>query len=302
MKVPGFLKGKKKEKDFKVHKMNTFAWCMLVFLLLYAVCLLYPYFLALMSSVKNLSDFTDNMFGFTAPTLENYTRVFTEFIYPVTLPDGAAGYYDFFGLALNSLTYALGGALCLAIAPCITSYCVARFPYFFSKIIMTIVYVCMALPIVGTTASEIQMTHMLGIYDTIPGIWFMKFSFLGMYFLIYHAAFKSVPEDYAEAAYMDGAGNFTIFFRIMLPMVTNIFSLVVILQFVALWSDYTGPLYFLPSNPTLSLALLNFSNSSNTSATMQMAACVLLCIPSLLLFAKFNDKFTNNTQMGGIKG
>lgn len=292
----------KKTDDRKVNKMNVFAYGMLVFLVIYAVCLVYPYFLALISSFKTMSDFTDNMFAFTAPTLDNYKRVFTEFIYPVTLSDGSAGYYDFFGLAVNSFTYALGGALCLAIAPCITSYCVARFPYFFSKVVMTVVYVCMAIPIVGSTASEIQMTHTLGIYDTIPGIWFMKFSFLGMYFLIYHAAFKSVPEDYAEAAYMDGAGNFTIFFRIMFPMVTNIFSLVVILQFVALWSDYTGPLYFLPSNPTLSLALLNFSESSNTSATMQMAACVLLCIPSLLLFAKFNDKFTNNTQMGGIKG
>lgn len=292
----------KKYDDKKVNRMNFFAWTMLAFLLLYAVCLLYPYFLAIVSSFKTMGDFTDHMFGFTAPTLDNYKRVLTEFIYPVTLSDGSAGYYDFLGLAMNSFLYALGGALCLAIAPCITSYCVARFPYFFSKIVMTVVYVCMAIPIVGSTASEIQMTHTLGIYDTIPGIWFMKFSFLGMYFLIYHAAFKSVPEDYAEAAYMDGAGNFTIFFRIMLPMVMNIFSLVVILQFVALWSDYTGPLYFLPSNPTLSLALLNFSESSNTSATMQMAACVLLCIPSLLLFAKFNDKFTNNTQMGGIKG
>lgn len=296
-----FAKNEKEEIPRK-HKMNGFSWTMLVILCIYALCLMFPYFLALMSSFKTMSDFTDNMFSFTMPTLENYKNVFTEFIYPVTLSDGSPGYYDFFGLIGNSFLYAFGGAVCLAIVPCVTAYCVAKFPYFFSKIVMVVVYVCMAIPIVGSTASEIQMTHFLGIYDSIPGIWFMKCSFLGMYFLIYHGAFKSIPEDYAEAAYMDGAGNFTIFFKIMMPMVKNIISLVIVLQFVALWSDYTGSLYFLPSNPTLSLALLNFSSLSGTSATMQMAACVLLCIPSLLLFAKFNDKFMNNLQMGGIKG
>ena len=115
-----------------------------------------------------------------------------------------------------------------------------------------------------------------------------------MYFLIYHAAFQSIPQDYAEAAYMDGAGTFTIFFKIMFPMVKNIVTLAMVLQFVGLWSDYSGALYFMPSHPTLSLALLNFSSLSKTSATMQMAACVLLCIPSMLLYAKFSDKFTNN--------
>ena len=298
-------RGLKRKADISTprkHRMNPFAWVMFVFLCVYAACLLFPYLLALLSSFKSLSDFTDKMFSVTTPTLENYMRVFTEFTYPITLSDGSAGYYDFLGLTWNSISYALGGAVCLAIVPCVTAYCVAKFPYFFSKIMMVIVYVCMAIPIVGSTASEIQMTHMLGIYDTIPGMWFMKCSFLGIYFLIYHGAFKSIPEDYAEAAYMDGAGNFTIFFKLMVPMVKNIISLIIVLQFVALWSDYTGPLYFLPSKPTLSLTLLNFSALSGTSATMQMAACVLLCIPSLLLFAKFSEEFTSNLQMGGIKG
>ena len=295
-------KRKVNENGPRPHKMNTFAWIMFVFLCIYAVLLMFPYVLALVSSFKTLSDFTDRMFSLTTPTLENYKRVFTEFIYPVTLSDGSSGYYDFLGLTWNSFLYAFGGAVCLAVVPCFTAYCVAKFPYFFSKVIMTIVYVCLAIPIVGSTASEIQMTRMLGIYDTIPGMWFMKCSFLGMYFLIYHAAFQSIPQDYAEAAYMDGAGNFAIFFKIMFPMVTNIVTLAMILQFVGLWSDYSGALYFMPSHPTLSLALLNFSSLSKTSATMQMAACVLLCIPTMLLYAKFSDKFTNNLQMGGIKG
>ena len=164
------------------------------------------------------------------------------------------------------------------------------------------VYVLMALPIVGTTVSEIQMTQNLGIYNTIPGMWFLKFGFTGMYTLIFHAMFKGLPNEYVEAAYMDGAGNFSIFRRIMLPLAMNTMSVVFILTFVAFWSDYTTPLYFLPDHPTLALSLLNFTELSSTTETMQMAACVLLCIPSLILFASFTEKFTNNLQVGGIKG
>ena len=101
---------------------------------------------------------------------------------------------------------------------------------------------------------------------------------------------------------MDGAGKMQIFTRIMVPMGMPTMSVVFILSFVNFWSDYTTPMYFLPSYPTLSLSLLNFAELSSTTETMQMAACVLLCIPSLVLFASFTEKFTENLQVGGIKG
>jgi len=101
---------------------------------------------------------------------------------------------------------------------------------------------------------------------------------------------------------MDGASNMSIFTRIMLPLSMSTMSVVFILAFVNFWSDYTTPMYFLPSYPTLALSLLNFSELSGTTETMQMAACVLLCIPTLVLFACFTEKFTENLQIGGIKG
>ena len=273
-----------------------------VFLIIYAALLLYPYLLALNSSLRDWGEFTDNVFGISRWSLDNFIKVFKEFNYPVTMPDGTPGAFFFDGLLLNSVLYALGCATAATLCPCIVGYCTAKFPYKFSKFIISMVYVLMALPIVGTTVSEIQMTQNLGIYNTIPGMWFLKFGFTGMYTLIFHAMFKGLPNEYVEAAYMDGAGNFSIFRRIMLPLAMNTMSVVFILTFVAFWSDYTTPLYFLPDHPTLALSLLNFTELSSTTETMQMAACVLLCIPSLILFASFTEKFTNNLQVGGIKG
>ena len=273
-----------------------------VFLVIYASAILYPYLLALNSAFRDWGSFTDNIFGVSKWTLDNFKQVFVQFNYPVTMPDGTPGAFYFDGLLFNSALYSLGCAAAASICPCIVGYCTAKFPYKFSRFIISMIYVLMGLPIVGTTVSEIQMSQTIGIYNTIPGMWFLKFGFVGLYTLLFHSMYKSLPNEYVEAAYMDGAGNMQIFTRIMGPMGMPTMSVVFILSFVNCWSDYTTPMYFLPSYPTLSLSLLNFAELSSTTETMQMAACVLLCIPSLVLFACFTEKFTENLQVGGIKG
>lgn len=273
-----------------------------VFLVIYASAILYPYLLALNSAFRDWGSFTDNIFGISKWTLDNFKQVFVQFNYPVTMPDGTPGAFYFDGLLFNSALYSLGCAAAASICPCIVGYCTAKFPYKFSRFIISMIYVLMGLPIVGTTVSEIQMSQTIGVYNTIPGMWFLKFGFVGLYTLLFHSMYKSLPNEYVEAAYMDGAGNMQIFTRIMLPMGMPTMSVVFILSFVNFWSDYTTPMYFLPSYPTLSLSLLNFAELSSTTETMQMAACVLLCIPSLVLFASFTEKFTENLQVGGIKG
>lgn len=273
-----------------------------VFLVIYASAILYPYLLAINSAFRDWGSFTDNIFGISKWTLDNFKQVFVQFNYPVTMPDGTPGAFYFDGLLFNSALYSLGCAAAASICPCIVGYCTAKFPYKFSRFIISMIYVLMGLPIVGTTVSEIQMSQTIGVYNTIPGMWFLKFGFVGLYTLLFHSMYKSLPNEYVEAAYMDGAGNMQIFTRIMVPMGMPTMSVVFILSFVNFWSDYTTPMYFLPSYPTLSLSLLNFAELSSTTETMQMAACVLLCIPSLVLFASFTEKFTENLQVGGIKG
>lgn len=292
----------KKKQTLQQIKEPFGAKVIFVFLTVYAIMLLFPYTIAINGAFREWGAFTDNIFALGDYTLDNFLRVFTEFNYPVTMPDGMPGAYYFGGLLSNSFAFAIGCSLAATICPLIVGYCTARFPNRFSKFIIDLVYVLMALPIVGTIASEIQMTQKLGIYNTIPGMWLLKFNFLGMYTLIYHANFKTMAKEYFEAAYMDGAGQFTIFIKIMLPMVTQTWLISFLLSFISYWSDYSTPLYFMPGKPTLSLALLNFSKLPGTIETMQLAAAFLLCIPSLVLFACFKNKFVGNVQIGGIKG
>ena len=133
----------------------------------------------------------------------------------------------------------------------------------------------------------------------------MKGNFVNMWFLVFYAAFKSVPNDYMEAAYIDGASEFMVMTRVILPLVKNTFSTVMLIFFVDLWNDYQTPLLFIPGYPTLAMIVYEFSNTTKTgfsSATVRMASCALMVVPTLVIFVAFKDKLMGNLTMGGIKG
>ena len=133
----------------------------------------------------------------------------------------------------------------------------------------------------------------------------MKGNFVNMWFLVFYAAFKSVPNDYMEAAYIDGASEFMVMTRVILPLVRTTFSTVLLIFFVDLWNDYQTPLLFIPSYPTLAMIVHEFSTTTKTgfsSATVRMASCALMVIPTLVIFVAFKDKLMGNLTMGGIKG
>ena len=133
----------------------------------------------------------------------------------------------------------------------------------------------------------------------------MRANFLGMYFLVFYAIFQSVPDSYIEAARVDGAGNFMIFIRIMLPLVKNTFFTVLLIQTITAWNEYQVPLVFLPSHPTLAMWLFKFSLSSKTelsSIPMKVTGCMLLFIPIFTVFIIFNKRLLGNVSLGGLKG
>ena len=142
--------------------------------------------------------------------------------------------------------------------PCIVAYLTAKYKFRLNKIIHTIVIVAMILPIVGSLPSELQLVKTLGFYDHMWGMFILKANFLGMYFLVFYATFKSLPWTFAEAAQIDGAGHFRTFIQIMLPLIRSTLFAVFILLFIEHWNDYYTPMVFLPEKPTMSYGLFIF--------------------------------------------
>ena len=284
---------------------SAFAVIFFILLVLYCISLFLPLGWGLLTTFKSRGEFRTNILGFPQDfTFSNYIYAFQNMDVPVPLGNGQIGYSTLMMQFVNSFLYAGGCALAAAIVICITAYATAKFDYFFSKIIYAIVVITMVLPIVGALPSEIQMARLFGLFDSIPGMWIMRANFLGIYYLVFYSTFKGVAKEYSEAAYIDGASEWRVMTRVLLPIVSPIFLTVVLLKFIEFWNDYQIPLIYLPSYPTVSYGVFTFGNTNATEASsvpMGLTGCFLLLLPVLVIFLVFSKRLIGNVSMGGIK-
>ena len=148
------------------------------------------------------------------------------------------------------------------------------------------------------------MVRTLGLYDSMLGQYCLKVSFLGIYFLIFYASVKSAGNEFAEAASIDGAGHFSIMYKIYFPLLASVFTGIVILDFIGFWSDYMTPLYYLPSFPTISYGLnyIQYATSNSVTIPIILGASLMSSIPVVLIFIIFRNKIMGNMSFGGLKG
>ena len=93
--------------------------------------------------------------------------------------------------------------------------------------------------------------------------------------------------------------------KIIVPLAANTYFTIVLLLFVTYWNDYTTPMLFMPNVPTLSYGLYYFAdlcriNEVNTTP-MRLGACMMMLVPTLLLFILFHNKLLSNITIGGVK-
>jgi len=116
--------------------------------------------------------------------------------------------------------------------------------------------------------------------------------------------FLTIPRDYEEAAKIDGAGFFTTFARVMLPLATPAIAAVAILQFQGAWNNFFWPLVLLQerSHWTLPLGLAQFRGLFQTNWPALTAVVVMATIPVLVLYIFFQRYFTAGVAASGVKG
>lgn len=292
-----------KVKNRKYIKMDAFTIVLYALVTIYCLSMLYVLFFGLVNSLKDATDYEwNNPFAF--PNSEfgwkfgNYAKVFKDF--NVFTVGGKQVYLP--SMFLNSLLYAgLMSLFCMA-TQVITAYAVAKYDFKGKRLIYGAAIVVMLLPIIGSLASEVQIANFFGFRNNLIGVCIMKCKYPGLYFLVFYATFKSLPWTFAEAAQIDGAGHFRTFVQIMLPLIRSTLFAVFILLFIEHWNDYYTPMVFLPEKPTMSYGLFIFQTDNKASTPIQLAACILACVPILIVFAAFKDKIMSNVTMGGIKG
>ena len=287
----------KKKRNFPIFELISF-----LVLFLYAASLLIPLLWSLMSSFKGRFDFLKNSFGFPKEFVNNYEGIFKRFVVPISTEDGLSKKIGFGEMLLNSCWYAIGASFISTCVAFMVAYVVARFRFKFCNVIYTIVILQMIIPMVGTLPSELRIANALGFYDTPYGILFMKSYVTGLYFLAFYAGLRVIPRDYEEAAQLDGAGNLTVMLRIITPMVTGVFTTVLLLTFITYWNDYQTPLIYMPSYPPLAYGLWHYINVDSTgSVPMKLSGCMMMAVPLFAIFIAFQKKLMVNVSVGGLK-
>lgn len=209
-------------------------------------------------------------------------------------------------LLLNSLLLGIGNPIVGLIDVSVCSYIAARYKRFkVSKVIFAIVIWMGFVPIGVSLATEFRLLKALGLYNQIWGMWVWSSGGFGGFFLIYYATWKTLSWEYAEAAFIDGAGHFQVFVRIMLPMTMATFGALFITSFVGSWTDYMYVIKYLPSHPTLAYAAWQFQFSVGTITSVvpvKLAGMFVLTFPVLILFIFVHKKLLGAITVGGLKG
>lgn len=292
----------------KKQKFSVFGVTVGIFLGIYTISIVAMFLWAINVSLLTIDTFDFDTLSLTKDwAFENYTYAYFKgfasdvesgaTIRPVYIEE----------MFLNSILYAGGGALCQVAGTCLTAYLIARYDNKFSRFMHSVIIVTMILPIVGALPSQIKVFDALQMRNTFVGAWFMKFSFTNTYYLIFYGAFKSMSWGYAEAAYIDGANHFQIFFKIMLPLVSTLCGVTFIIFFITYWNDYQTPMLFLEQNPVLAFGLYDVFNGGKQYAVgmtpvVQITCGVIVLIPLLILFMIFKNKLMGNLTEGGLKG
>ena len=286
-------------------RMDAFQIILYVIVAVYCLSMVYVLLFGLINSLKDSTDFEWlNPFGFPHKEFgwkfDNYSKVLKEF--KVSSMSMGGEEVGFMGMFVNSLLYAVFMSLFSMATQIMVAYAIAKYDFRLKPLLYGVAVIVMLLPIIGSLASEVQMADTFNFRNNLLGICLMKCKYAGLYFLVFYATFRSVSWTYAEAAQIDGAGHLKIFIEIMLPLIKSTVFAVFILLFIEFWNDYYTPMIFLPQSPTMSYGLFVFQTDNRASQPIQLAACLLTCLPILVLFVVFKNKIMGNVTMGGLKG
>ena len=131
-------------------------------------------------------------------------------------------------------------------------------------------------------------------------------AFLGSPFYIFlmRQFFLTIPRDYEDAAYIDGANLLQIIFRIMLPLSAPALATVAIFSFQAAWNDFLAPLIYLqkPDLYTVTLGLQFFRSTYTTNWAYLMAVSLVTTLPVIVIFFVAQRYFVEGITLGGVKG
>lgn len=287
----------KKFKKFKRKSPAEVALYIFVSAIFMAVALSYLYLLAwaVVSGAKTHLEIVMDPFGLPEKWhWEHYLEVFREL--------NVSG-HGFFEMLFNSVYFTVVNAAIQIFVTCTFAYCCTKYKFPGSVLPYTIILIMMTLPLYGSSGASYKLYHNLGLLSSYAQV-ITSASGFSVNFLYFRAFIKNLSWTYAEAAQLDGANDFQIYFKVMFPQLKPICGALFLTTWLTAWNDYESPMIYLRDLPTLPVGIYKFNQEMIYAARLDIlfAACVIIAIPAIVLFAVFNKTITTSVSVGGIKG
>jgi multiple sugar transport system permease protein len=224
-------------------------------------------------------------------TIESYTQL-TERI-------------DLPRIFFNSIFVAVVGTFGQIVVAAMAAYAFSRIEWRGRDVVFILYLATMMIPAVVLVIPQFILVRSLGWVNTyaaliVPGL----FSAFGTFLL--RQAFKGLPRDFEEAAFVDGANHFVIFWRIDLPLVKPALATLAVFSFMGLWNSYLWPLFAARREEVMTLpvalATLQAGPRALTEWNMIMAGAVITVLPILLAYLLAQRWFVRGVVASGIKG
>lgn len=217
---------------------------------------------------------------------------------------------NFTQLAENFPTYTWNSVKVTAITTIVQLVTASTGAYVFSKIkwkgrdaLFMLYVMSMMIPSQAVTVPQFIIVRNLGLFDTHLAIILLgAFTAVGTFLIRQYML--SIPDTYNEAARIDGAREWTIFGRIILPMTKPVLITQAIFSFRYFWNDFYTPLLYIitPGLKTLPLGMTDFTTEQYVYYGPQMAAALISIIPVLIIFLIGQKYFIQGVSAAGIKG
>ncbi|WP_425826986.1 carbohydrate ABC transporter permease [Streptomyces fractus] len=207
---------------------------------------------------------------------------------------------------LNSVIVAVLVTVCNLLFCSMLGYALAKLNFSGRSKVFGVVLAALMVPANLMVLPLFVLINQLNLLDTYAGL-VLPFAAGAFGVFLMRQFMQSIPDELLEAARMDGAGEWYIFWRIVLPLVKPALATLTIFTFLGSWNNFIWPLIATndPDKYTLPVALATFANDPNRTVGggngMLMAGSLLVVLPVLLVFAVLQRHFTQGIATAGMK-
>ncbi len=184
-----------------------------------------------------------------------------------------------------------------------TAYAIDRFHFRFKKLVIGAFLVATLVPGVTTQVATFQIVNSLELYNTIwaPIVLFLGTDIISIY--IFVQFMQSIPRSLDEAAMLDGANRFTIYWRVILPLLKPAIATVIIIRGIAIYNEFYIPFLYMPGRElgVISTSLFRFKGPFGAQWEVIAAGTMLVIIPTIILFLFLQRYIYNGITSGATK-